>query len=215
LAPFFVYNGRIPALEHHVKPEERDNMKRFALILGAAALTAISAPITARAQTGCSWWDLTCNGLASRVTDYGWHIAGRDQYGNVLYVRRLVDSNGNVVYEQARRNDYGQYQMLNTHTLRHGMVYNANGDLCKYESNRNGYKEECKYARPIRADYHAPKYKPVKYEPIKYKPIKYKPIKYDAPKVIHYDRDVKGPKPHKIDFHAEKPHGEKGKGPKH
>jgi hypothetical protein len=215
LATFFVYNGRIPALEHHVKPEERDNMKRFALILGAAALTAISAPITARAQTGCSWWDLTCNGLASRVTDYGWHIAGRDQYGNVLYVRRLVDSNGNVVYEQARRNDFGQYQMLNTHTIRHGTVYNANGDLCKYESNRNGYKEECKYARPIRADYHAPKYKPVKYEPIKYKPIKYKPIKYDAPKVIHYDRDVKGPKPHKIDFHAEKPHGEKGKGPKH
>ncbi len=210
-------------------------MKRITLILGAAALTAISAPITARAQTGCSWWDLSCNGLAARVVDYGWHMTGRDQYGNVVYVRRLVDSNGNVIIEQARRNNYGQYQMLNTHTIRKGTVYNANGDLCKYESNKAGYKEECKYARVNRADYHARKY-----EAPKYKPVKYEAPKYHAPKVIHYDNDVKGPKPHPVDYHAakvhvepahvekvhvekvhvekahaEKPHDDKGKGPKH
>ncbi len=174
-------------------------MKRLTLILGAAAALALSAPQSARAQTGCSWWDLSCNGLASRVTDYGWHIAGRDQFGNVVYVRRLVDSNGNVTIEQARRNSFGMYQTINTHTIRNGTVYNTSGGY-------NGRK------------YKAPKNK-----------------------VIHYDNDVKGPKPHEVNYHAAKahgqqaaipirmlpveprmekahggnPHGEKGKGPKH
>jgi len=189
-------------------------MKRITLILGAAALTAISAPITARAQTGCSWWDLSCNGLASRVVDYGWHMTGRDQYGNVVYVRRLVDSNGNVIFEQARRNDYGRYLVTNTHTIRKGTVYGPNGEICKYNSNDKGYKEDCKYARvntvakikPVKYEapkYHAPKYKPVKYEAPKYKAPKYK--------AIHYDNDVKGPKPHDVDYHAAKIEGPKGK----
>lgn len=122
-------------------------MKRIMLILGAAALTAISAPIPMRAQTGCSWWDLSCNGLASRVTDYGWHIAGHDPNGNVVYMRRRVDSNGNVLIEQSRRNNYGLYQLFNTHTIRNGTVYNASGERCKFNENEHGYKEECKYAK--------------------------------------------------------------------
>ncbi|SRR6266550_2062866 len=176
-------------------------MKRLTLILGAAAAVAFSAPQPARAQ-GCSWWDLTCNGLASRVTDTGWHIAGRDAYGNVLYVRRIVDSNGNVIIEQARRNNLGLYQVINTRTLRNGSIYNTSG---------------------------------------RYNGRKYKAPKYNAyNKVIHYDNDVKGPKPHEVNYHAAKahveqprigtfgvvqprmekvhggnPHGDKGKGPKH
>jgi hypothetical protein len=177
-------------------------MKRLTLILGAAALTAISAPIQARAQTGCSWWDITCNGLGSGVSNTGWKVAGRDSYGNVIYVRRRVDSSGNVIVEQARRNSLGMYQIINTHTVRNGAVYNTSRTY-------NGHK------------YKAPKYK--------------------APKstVIHYDNDVKGAKPHEVNYHAAKahgeqvpvgvlggeqqrmektrggnPHGEKGKGPK-
>ena len=164
-------------------------MKRFALILGAAALTAISAPITARAQTGCSWWDLSCNGLASRVVDYGWHMTGRDPSGNVVYMRRLVDSNGNVVFERATRNNYGQYIVQNNHVIRKGTVYGPNGELCKYSSNDKGYKEDCKYAKV--------------YNVAKVKPVKYEAPKYKGPKAIHYD--VKG----------SKPHDEKWKGPKH
>lgn len=220
-------------------------MKRFTLILGAAALTAISATIPARAQTGCSWWDLSCNGLASRVSDYGWHIAGRDANGNVVYVRRRVDSSGNLIFEEARRGNYGLYQLFNTHMIRNGLVYNASGERCKYDQNEHGYKEECKYAKGsnfsgIRypssrfaaagtkdckyesnehgykeeckyPEYHAPKYEPPHYKPVKYeapKPVKYEAPKYHPPKVIHYDNDVKGPKPHPVDYHAAKIHVE-------
>jgi hypothetical protein len=194
-------------------------MKRFTLILGAAALTAISAPIPARAQTGCSWWDLTCNGLASRVTDYGWHIAGRDPNGNVVYMRRLVDSNGNVLIEQSRRNDYGRYLVTNTHAIRRGTVYNASGEQCKYNENEHGYKEECKYAKGSnfsgirypssrfgvngtdKCKYESDQkgYKEeckyakvnntVKYNAPKYHAPKYKAVKYVTPK-------YKAPKPH-------------------
>jgi len=223
-------------------------MKRMTLILGAAALAAISAPIPARAQTGCSWWDLTCNGLASRVTDYGWHIAGRDANGNVVYMRRLVDSNGNVIIERARRDNYGAYQLFNTHTIRNGTVYNRNGELCRYNQNEHGYKEECKYAkgsnfsgirypssnfaaagtdkckyesnqRGYKEQCSYAKVNNVRYHAPKYKTPKVRTIRYEPPKAIHYDNDVKGPKPHEVNFHAEKPHGErphedKGRGPK-
>ena len=91
-------------------------MKRMTLLLGAAAITAITAPVSARAQS-CAWWNLVCNGLATRVVDNGWHIAGRDANGNVLYVRRRVDSNGNVVFEQSRRTNYGNYFVTNNHVL--------------------------------------------------------------------------------------------------
>ena len=180
-------------------------MKRLTLILGAAAALALSTPQSAHAQIGCSWWDLSCNGLASRIVDYGWHTTGRDQYGNVVYMRRLVDSNGNVIFEQAHRNDLGRYLVTNTHTIRKGTVYGPNGEICKYSSNDKGYKEDCKYAK---VNYGA-KPKTVKYEAPKYKAPKYKPVKYEPPKAIHYDNDVKGPKPHAVDYHAAKPHDEK------
>lgn len=145
-------------------------MKRLTLILGAAAIAAISAPVSsAAAQTGCSWWDVACRGMTNTVQDGSWHIAGRDANGNVIYVRRRLDSNGNVIVEQSRRNNYGNYFVVNSH---------------------------------------------------KASKVKYHPVKYTAPKVIHYDNDVKGAKPHKVDYHAAKgPEGKdllKGqKGPKH
>ena len=208
-------------------------MKRLALILGAAAAVALSAPQSARAQTGCSWWDLSCNGLASRVTDYGWHIAGRDPNSNVVYLRRRVDSNGNVIIDQSRRNDYGLYQLFNTHTIRNGTVYNASGERCKFNENEHGYKEECKYAKG--SNFSGIRYPSSRFgvngtdckyqsdqkgykEECKYakvNTVKYHAPKYHAPKPVHFDNDVKGPKPHPVDFHATKAHEEKGKGPKH
>src|SRR6267378_4002826 len=133
----------------------------------AAAAVAFLPPQPARAQ-GCSWWDITCNGLGSSVNDSGWHIAGRDANGNVIYVRRRVDSNGNVIVEQARRTTFG-YQILNTHTVRNGSVYNTSG---------------------------------------RYNGRKYKAPKYKANKVIKYDNDVKGPKPHEVNYHAARGHGD-------
>jgi len=163
-------------------------MKRLAMILGAAAVAAISAPASARAQTGCSWWDLTCNGYAPAITGYGWHMTGRDAAGNVVYFRRLVDSNGNVVFEQARRDNYGRYVVVNNHTLRKGTVYGPNGEICKYSSNEHGYKEDCKYAHPLNA------------RVVRYEPPKPKPVHYEAPKVHHVD--YKAPKAHHVEYKA-------------
>lgn len=125
-------------------------MKRIIIafaVATVAAVAAVTAPSAAHAQSGCAWWDLTCNGLANTVSDYGWHEAGRDANGNVLYVRRRVDSNGNVLFDQSRRNNVGQYVVGNTHTIRKGTVYGSNGSICKYNSNDKGYKEDCKYAK--------------------------------------------------------------------
>lgn len=179
-------------------------MKRLTIILAGTVLTAISVLTAARAQTGCAWWDLTCNGLASMVNDYGWHIAGREPAGNVVYLRRRVDSNGNVIFEQARRNDFGRYLVLNNYTLRKGTVYGANGEICKYSSNAKGYKEECKYAKPYVV-------KPSKVYTARYEAPKPKPVKYGAPKV--HTEKYKTPKPK--DFSGVKDKDVKGKGPKH
>ena len=180
-------------------------MKRLALILGAAAMAAISVPTSARAQTGCNWWDLTCNGLASVVSDYAWHIAGRDQPGNVVYLRRRVDSNGNVIIEQARRNYFGSYLVVNNYTIRKGTVYGPNGELCKYSENNKGYKEECKYAKVNKISRASPVYT------TKYKPAKVKPVTYAAPKV----HTVKYKASKATVYGREKVKEGKGKGPKH
>lgn len=178
-------------------------MKRLTLILGALAVTAIAAPVSASAQIGCTWWDLTCNGYASAVTGYGWHMIGRDQAGNVLYFRRLVDSNGNVVFDEARRDNYGRYVVVNNHTLRRGTVYGPNGEICKYSSNKNGYKEDCKYAHALTG--RAVRYEPPKVKPVHYEAPKVHTIKYKAPKVRHVDYEA--PKVnHVVDYKA--PHVE-------
>ncbi len=125
-------------------------MKRLTLILGAAAMALISTPLSARTQvTGCSWWDLTCNGL-STISDSGWHIAGRDRNGNVIYLRRHVDANGNVIVEQARRDGTGRYIIVDRHLTQRGtnrVVYRPNGTKCKYKTNPTGYKTQCKYPK--------------------------------------------------------------------
>jgi hypothetical protein len=186
-------------------------MKRLTLTLGAVAMAAIAVtamPTSAAAQTGCSWWDLTCNGLAQTVIDYGWHMTGRDQTGNVVYLRRVVDANGNVVFEQARRNDIGRYVVVNNHVIRKGTVYGPNGEICKYSSNAKGYKEECKYAKPYKP-YNVPKVKPVK--PVHYEAPKAHPGKYEPPKV--HTGDVKGAKGAKL--YEGKDEAKAAKGPKH
>jgi len=159
-------------------------MKRLTLILGAAAAVAISAPVASAHAQGCSWWDVACRGMVNTVRDGGWHIAGRDANGNVIYVRQRVDSNGNVYVEQARRNNYGSYLVVNSHRNIKRTYVGANGATCKYNENDKGYKEECKYAKTNssyhKVEYHPAKYKPVKYKPVEYKPVKYKPAKYHA-----------------------------------
>lgn len=159
-------------------------MKRLTLILGAAAIAAISAPVSSAHAQGCSWWDVACRGLTNTVRDGGWHIAGRDALGNVIYVRQRIDSNGNVYVEQSRRNNYGNYFVVNSHRNIRRTYIGANGATCKYNENDKGYKEDCKYAKTNR-NYRASgvKYKPVKYRPTKYHkveyhPVKYKPLKY-------------------------------------
>lgn len=214
-------------------------MKRLTLLLGAAAITAVTAPVSARAQS-CAWWNLVCNGLATRVIDNGWHIAGRDANGNVLYVRRRVDSNGNVVFEQSRRTNYGNYFITNNHILTRGNIYDANGERCKYNESSRGYKEECKYAKGTYVSgvrYPSSRFgsagsdckyqsndrgykEECKYDKVKnttykttYKTPKVKPVHYVAPKVhtktIKYDHDMKGPKAHVVDYHAPKIHYDK------
>ncbi|MFS8086934.1 MAG: hypothetical protein ACMG6H_14975 [Acidobacteriota bacterium] len=216
-------------------------MKRFTLILGAAVLAAISAPVSAHAQS-CSWWNLSCNGLVTRVVDNSWHIAGRDQAGNVVYVRRLVDSNGNVVFEQSHRNDLGRYLITGSHVIRRGNVYNAQGERCKYNESSHGYKEECKYARgytPAGIRYPSSRFgatgtdckyqsnekgykEECKYAKVKntykarsltYKPAKYKPVKYEAAKIKPVKYQAAKIKPVK----NETPNAHKGKdkAPKH
>jgi hypothetical protein len=190
-------------------------MKRLTLMIGAIAIAVVLAPFSARAQSGCNWWDLTCNGLAPRVSDYGWHIAGRDQAGSVVYLRRRVDSNGNVIIEQARRNDYGRYLVVNNHTIRKGTVYGPNGEICKYDQNDKGYKEECKYAK-VNNVYKPSKYEPPKVHTVKYEPPKVHTVKYETPKV--HTVKYKAPKVHTVKYEAPKGakvKGEKGKGPKH
>jgi hypothetical protein len=147
-------------------------MKRLTLILGAAAITAISAPVSTASAQGCSWWDVACRGLTNVVRDGGWHIAGRDANGNVLYVRERVDSNGNIYYEQSRRNNYGNYLVVNKHNTLKRTYIGSNGATCKYNENDKGYKEECKYAK-VNNGYkvtkvHTPKYKTAKVKPVKY-----------------------------------------------
>ena len=179
-------------------------MKRLTLILGTAAAVAISAPVSSVQAQGCSWWDVACRGLTNTVRDGGWHIAGRDANGNVIYVRQRVDSNGNVIVEQSRRNNYGNYFVVNSHRNLKRTYVGANGATCKYNENDKGYKEECKYAK-VNNTYKASKV----HQTPKYKPVKYVTPKYKAPKVIKYDNDVKGAKPHKVDYHAVK--GPEGK----
>ena len=199
-------------------------MKRLTLILGAAAIAVISAPVSsATAQTGCSWWDIACRGMTNTIADGGWHVAGRDASGNVIYVRRRLDANGNVIVEQSRRSDLGGYRVLNSHVNRKGTYIGANGSTCKYHENPSGYHENCKYTKANKT-YKASKvksnrvnYRPLTYRPVEYHPVKYHPVKNKA---VHYDSDVKGVKPHNVDFHAANGHEGKDvlkgqKGPKH
>jgi len=185
-------------------------MKRLTLILGAAAVAAISAPVSSAQAQGCSWWDVACRGMTNVVGDGGWHIAGRDANGNVLYVRQRVDQYGNVIYDQSRRNDYGRYLVLNTRTNRKGTYYGANGAICKYHENPSGYHENCKYAKTNNV-YRTSTVNTPKYKTTKYKTAKIKPVKYEAGKV---DRGVyKAPKGNI--YGATKIRDNKGKGPKH
>lgn len=119
------------------------------MAMAVAGVAVLSAPKAAHAQGACAWWDLTCNGLANTVADSSWHPAGRDANGNAVYVRRLVDSKGNVVFEQAHRNGAGLYLVGDTHAIRRGTRSRSSTGDCKYKSNPRGYSEQCKYAKPV------------------------------------------------------------------
>jgi hypothetical protein len=84
-------------------------------------------------NTGCAWYDPNC--VNSRGGNVGsWQVAGRDSNGRTIYVRRRVDSNGNVIIERARRNVLGQYTVIDRQVQSSGSR-NSGG---KYDRVLNG-----------------------------------------------------------------------------
>jgi hypothetical protein len=84
-------------------------------------------------NTGCAWYDPNC--VNSRSGNVGsWQVAGRDSNGRTIYVRRRVDSNGNVIIERARRNVLGQYTVIDRQVQSSGSR-NSGG---KYDRVLNG-----------------------------------------------------------------------------
>jgi hypothetical protein len=70
-------------------------------------------------NTGCAWYDPNCVNTRSGSTG-SWQVAGRDANGRTIYVRRRVDSNGNVIIERARRNSLGQMVVIDRQVQRSG-----------------------------------------------------------------------------------------------
>ena len=138
------------------------------------------------------------------------HILTRDNVYNANG-ERCTYSQNNRGYKEECKYAKGTYVSgIRTPSSRFG----ANGSDCKYSSSDKGYKEECKYDKAYTTAYKTAKVKPVKYVTPKAKVYNVKP------KVIKYDHDVKGAKPHKVDYHAAKVHeakvhAVKVKGPKH
>ncbi|HEY8165938.1 MAG TPA: hypothetical protein VIF83_10345 [Gemmatimonadaceae bacterium] len=90
-----------------------------------------------RNNSGCAWYDPNCVGNRSdRVGS--WQVAGRDSYGRTIYVRRRVDSNGNVIIERARRNSLGQMVVIDRQVQSRGSR-NGGG---KYDRVLNGRRND-------------------------------------------------------------------------
>jgi hypothetical protein len=84
-------------------------------------------------NTGCAWYDPNC--VNSRSGNVGsWQVAGRDSNGRTIYVRRRVDSNGNVIIERARRNVLGQMTIIDRQVQSRGSRNNGG----KYDRVLNG-----------------------------------------------------------------------------
>jgi hypothetical protein len=148
------------------------------------------------------------------------HILTRDNVYNANGERCRYESSNRGYKEECKYAKGTYVSGIRTPSSRFGSY----GSNCKFESSDKGYKEECKYDKAYNAAYKAAKVKPVKYEAPK---VKVHTVK---PKAIKYDHDIKGAKPHKVDYHAvkyepAKIHGAKAhevkghevkvKGPKH
>jgi hypothetical protein len=91
-------------------------------------------------NTGCAWYDPNC--VNSRGGNVGsWQVAGRDSNGRTIYVRRRVDSNGNVIIERARRNVLGQMTIIDRQVQSRGSRNNGG----KYDRVLNGRRGDDDY----------------------------------------------------------------------
>jgi hypothetical protein len=91
-------------------------------------------------NTGCAWYDPNC--VNSRSGNVGsWQVAGRDSNGRTIYVRRRVDSNGNVIIERARRNVLGQMTIIDRQVQSRGSRNNGG----KYDRVLNGRRGDDDY----------------------------------------------------------------------
>ncbi|MDQ3242108.1 MAG: hypothetical protein M3Q09_00030 [Gemmatimonadota bacterium] len=117
-------------------------MKRLAFVLSFAAAAALASPLAAQNNDG-PWWDPGRNGSTSgRVDDRNgtiydnrgvyrdgnrnradgqWHTDSRDRNGNMIYVRRRVNSNGDLVIERARRDRNGRFTIINRRVVDHNV----------------------------------------------------------------------------------------------
>jgi hypothetical protein len=66
--------------------------------------------------------------------DASWQVVGRDGSGNTIYERRTTDRNGNIIVQRARRDSYGNMQIISTNTIGN----NSNrGNNCAYNQSTN------------------------------------------------------------------------------
>jgi hypothetical protein len=66
--------------------------------------------------------------------DGSWQVVGRDGNGNTIYERRTTDRNGNIIVQRARRDSYGNMQIISTNTIGN----NSNrGNNCAYNQSTN------------------------------------------------------------------------------
>jgi hypothetical protein len=120
-------------------------MKRFAFVFTLVGATALAAaPLAAQSRNDGPWWDPgntgtrttsgdnrgtiydgrngTVNGRNGTVygsrDDGQWQQKGRDSRGNLIYVRRRYDRNGNVIEDRARRDTRGQFHILDSRVVR-------------------------------------------------------------------------------------------------
>lgn len=92
---------------------------------------------------GGPWWDPNGGGSSSNRNDGVWRQEGRDGNGNLLHVRRRVDSNGNVTVERARRDSFGRYIVVDRQVLGRdgrngsGVYRDQNGNVIHRDQNGN------------------------------------------------------------------------------
>jgi len=119
-------------------------MKRIAFAFSLVAATTLAAPLAAQSRNDGPWWDpgntsgRTRDGTIydgrndrrsgtvydrgsiydSRRADGQWHRAGRDNRGNIIYVRTRYERDGDLIQERARRDTRGRFRVFDRRVIR-------------------------------------------------------------------------------------------------